>query len=286
MLQSLFELKKDYTEESKWKITRILSFLYIAGFIVGIIVVANQNKETNQVNDLINRISFNVTKIDSLSNEQLRIIRKSINQTRLIINRSDSISKELIKVFEINESLITQYDRINAKLSKQVELETKQFKERAPSIGLMDYDINLEGNDSTAYSINVCIRNYGKRTALIHGGNGYIVCFDKKNQPLGYIEIRGNNEKGLLAPDEINHMRLCYSSFGIRDLRYLKTESDFAVICLKVHYEDIAMNKDSIEYLYSGWIPRMETFGGLKDWQYSIAKKWAIKNLNFGEKEY
>lgn len=284
LFQSLLELEKDNNGKFKWNLKRILSIFYICGFIIGIIIIIIQEKESNAVNGLINDISLSVNKINSISNEQLNILSKATNQTQLLINRSDSVDKRMIDILKIKESLIKQYETVNNKLSKQLELEIKQLKERAPSIGLKDYDISLQGNDSTTYSISACIRNYGKRNALIKGGNGYIICFDKKNQPIYYYEIRGNNSKSVLEPNEVSEMQLCYNSFDIQNLKNLKTECDYAVICLKVHYEDIAINKDSIEFYYNGWIPRNgNNFGGLKDWQYGYAKNWASKNLNIYE---
>ena len=118
-----------------------------------------------------------------------------------------------------------------------------------------------------------------KESNVVKGGNGYIICFNKKNQPIYYTEIRGNNSKSVLEPNEVSGMQLCYNSF---DIQNLKTECDYAVICLKVHYEDIAINKDSIEFYYNGWIPRNgNNFGGLKDWQYGYAKNWASKTRIF-----
>jgi hypothetical protein len=256
-----------------------LSIFYICVFVIGIIIVFIQENESNVAKRLIKDISSSVNKINAISNEQLNILSKATTQTQLLINRSDSVDKRMVDVLKIKESLIKQYETVNDKLSKQLELETKQLRERAPSIGLKDYDISLEGSDSTSYSISACIRNYGKRNALIKGGNGYIICFDKKNQPIYSNEIRGNNSEGVLEPYVVNGMRLCYESFDIQNLRYLKSECNYAVICLKVRYEDIAINKDSTEFYYSGWIPRNgNNFGGLKDWQYGYAKNWASKN--------
>lgn len=280
LIQSLLELEKDNNGKFKWNSKRILSILYICGFVIGVIIVIIQEKESNTASKLIKDISSSVNKINTISNEQLNILSTATTQTQFLINKSDSVDKRMIDVLKIKESLIKQYESVNDRLSTQLELETKQLKERAPSIGLMDYDISLEGTDSTSYFINACIRNYGKRNAAIMGANGYLICFDKKNEPIYYNEFRGNNIKSILEPNDVNGMRTCYRSYDIKNLKYLKSECDYAVICLKVNYEDIAINKDSIEFYYSGWIPRNgNNFGGLKDWQYGYAKKWALRNL-------
>ncbi len=279
LFQSLLELKKDDNGKFKRYFERFLSISYIGGFIIGLIVLFIQEKESNIAKGLISDISLSVNKINVISNEQLNILKKATTQTQLLINKSDSVDKRMVDVLKIKESLVKQYDSVNAKLSKQLELEKIQLKERAPSIGLMDYNISLAGSDSTSYYIEACIGNYGKRNALIIGENGYIICFDKKNQPIYFNEIRGNNNRSILEPHNVNGMELCYRSFDIQNFRYLKSECDYAVICLKVHYEDIAINKDSIETYYSGWKPKNgNEFGGLKDWQYGYAKIWASKD--------
>jgi hypothetical protein len=280
LVQSILELKKDEQEKYNWDIKKILSLFYLIGFIIGLIVLLLQNKESKKLNDLILNISTSVNKMNSIFETRLKDLSKSVNQTHLLFSKSDSLDKKMTQVIDVKEDLIKQYKNVNEKLSKQLELELKQLMERSPNIGLIDDDIILEGNDSTSYSISVCIRNFGKRTAMIYGGNGCIICFNKKNKPFHYIEIRGNNNKGFLEPNEISKMRLCYYSFGINNLEYLKTESEFSVVCLKVHYEDLTLKKDTTEIFYSGWLPSTGTFGGLKDWQYNAAKKWLKENLN------
>ncbi|MCX6272213.1 MAG: hypothetical protein NTU44_13535 [Bacteroidetes bacterium] len=280
LIQSCLELRKD-KNKGKSFIINILSYLYIAGFIVGLIVILFNDNETKYINNLIQNISFSVKKINSSSSENLANLNKSMNQTKILINKSDSLDCKMSRVLQFKESLIIQYERVNEQLSKQSELQLKQFKERAPNIGLADYDSKLVGTDSTSYSLEVCIRNFGKRTALIYGGKGYVICFDKKNKAIQYNEIRGNNNNDFLEPNEIDQMRLCYSSFGFTYLKYLQKECDYAVICLKVQYEDIAMKKDSTCIFYSGWLPTSKEFGGLKNWQFNVAKSWINKNSDF-----
>jgi len=104
LVQSLLELKKE-TKRSKWRIKKILSLLYIGGFIIGATIVVIQEQQNNKVNNLIQSISSSVTKIDS-------------------------VDKQLVKVLLVEDSLLTQYYNINAKLSKQVELGVKSIEER------------------------------------------------------------------------------------------------------------------------------------------------------------
>lgn len=255
------------------------------GFIIGFVVIIVQNKASNRFNELIQNMSTSVHNVDSISKEQLRIKNESLEQTKLIISKSDSINRDLMKVLAINESLISQYNVVNKRLAKQIELETRQLKERAPDINLSDNDIHLELNDdSTLYDIKACISNLGKRNALINNCRGYILFINNKNQPIKYVEIRGNSEKYTLEPIELRNSTQCYYSFAISDFNKTKIESGFAVICLRVDYTDVTIDKDSIVFRYCGWDPSVKFFGGFKDWQYGIAKKWARENLNFYEK--
>lgn len=284
LLQSLLELRKQSSKISKWRVKKILSALYIFGFIIGVIVTFLQINEDNQVKEVITDISSSVTKNTFIAIEQLKNIDKSIKQTQSIIEKSDSINKKMILVLKSSEYLMSQYKKVNEKLSNQLELEEKQLIERAPNIGLLDYDISLEGDDSNSYAISACIRNFGKRTALINGGSGYILFFNKTNQPIEYVEIRGNNNKGILEPNENAGMRLCFFSFAIKDYDFIMTQCDFAVICLKISYIDSPFNKENLGYYYSGWHPTEKFFGSLKDWQFNLAKKWIQENTEFYRK--
>jgi len=281
LVQSLLELKKENSKKNKRYIQKTLSVVYILGFVIGFIIVLLQENEANNAKEMLTSISSSVIKTNFVAAKQLEIVNTSIKQTHLILDKADSMNKKMIQVLRSNESLIQQYNNVNEKLSKQLELDDKLLMERAPSIGLLDADIRLEGNDSTNYQIVACIRNFGKRNAIINGGSGYVLFFNKKNQPIFYAEIRGNNNKGILEPNEIEKLRLCYYSFVLNKYNLIKTESDFAVICLKINYKDIAMNKETIEFLYSGWHPFETFFGGLKDWQYNLAIKWVSENIEF-----
>lgn len=288
LFQSLLELAQKDAKESKWRIKKILSLLYIGGFLTAVVVTVIQEKESYKVKESIQGILSSVTEIHSALVEQLRSMSKMLEQTQSLINKSDSTGKRMMKVLETADSLTSQYEEVNTKLSKQVELETKQFEERSPTIELMDWDISWQGNDSTSYYIEACIRNYGKRNALINGGRGYVLFFDKNNRPLSCLNIPGNNNKEVLEPNETEKARLCYISdwYGIKDYRLIKSRAGFGVICLKVNYEDIVMGKDSVVSFYSGWVPDHPGFWGLNDWQIGLARAWAAENLKFDEKKW
>ncbi|MDO9339324.1 MAG: hypothetical protein Q7T72_02205 [Bacteroidales bacterium] len=284
LFQSLLELRKDDTIIFKWKISKLLAVIYILCFIIGLIVAIIQDKDTNKVKDIINSISSSVTKINKISSEQFENITKSFKQTQLLIKKSDSANVTMTRVIEANKKLIAQYNEVNAKLSSQLEIERQQLMERAPNIDLSEIDVRLDTIDSPLYTIEACIRNLGKRNAQIKSGCGYILFFNNNNVPIKYVEIRGNNVKSILEPSELRNMKYCYYSFNITEYNKLKTVTDFAIICLKINYNDIAINKDSLAYYYCGWRPSFNIFGGLKDWQYGLAKNWIKKNIEFYDK--
>ncbi len=126
--------------------------------------------------------------------------------------------------------------------------------------------------------IEACIRNFGKRNAIIVGGTGYVVFFNYQKQPLMNLDISGNNVGGILQPNEIQGMRLCYFSYGFKEFNYLKANSYFAVICLKIKYKDALNEIEKSEYFYLGWLASNNEFGGLRDWQIQLAKQWATIN--------
>lgn len=154
LLQSLLELRKDDTKATKWRIKKLLSLLYIVGFIIAVIVTMIQEQSTKEVSRSLEGISASITKIDT-------------------------IKERLAEVFLVQDSLLTQYYKINSKLAKQVELDKKSLEEKSPVIDLKSYDIKWDGNDSISYSIEACIRNYGGRNALITGGHGYGILWSR-----------------------------------------------------------------------------------------------------------
>lgn len=281
LLQSFFELKKDTTKKKKWRIERILSMLYIIGFIIGCVVIIMQDKESTKVNKLISDISFSVTKIDSTSLDQVNKLSKSIEETKLLVKITDSMNKNIVEIIKIRDSLVGQTKKINEKLVEQLKLDNLSLEEKEAKIVLMDYDIKWLGDDSTSYSVQACLRNLGKRNAIMNGGNGYIVFFDKQNKPFLNIDFPGNNNTGVLQPNQPQEATLCFYSYSLHNFQILKSTTSFAVMCLKIKYQDALYKSEKVEYFYSGWTPTSLGFGGLKDWQIGFAKKWESENYKF-----
>lgn len=100
LLQSLLELEKDNNGKFKWNFKRILSIFYIGGFVIGLIIIFIQERESNTAKGLIKDISLSVNKINAISNEQLNILGKATTQTQLLINRSDSVDKKMVDVLK------------------------------------------------------------------------------------------------------------------------------------------------------------------------------------------
>lgn len=275
LIQSLLEVFKEDPKTSKWGIKRILSMLYVAGFILGVIIVMVQEQEENRINELIGGISSLVSQIDSNSIRQLETTTKTMQQTQALISKSDSINKGLTEVIRIKDSLMTQYKNVNLRLSKQLGLELERFEGRAPDITLLDQDMSWEGSDSTTHWIRACIRNFGKRNALIERGHGFALFFNRDNKPFFSIDIPGNANQGTLEPNDVEHMHLCYMSYGIRGFQLLKSKTWFAIIYLKIHYKDVSVGRDSVRSFYEDWVPK-RGFGGPRDWQIKSTQAWAI----------
>jgi len=284
LVQSLLELRKEDKIILKWPVRKILAITYIFCFVFGLIVAIIQEKDSDKIKGVIKDISSTVAMINKSSSEQLENINHSLDQTKELIGKSDTSNLKLSQVIKANKKLIYQYTIVNSRLSNQIEIENRQFNERAPIIDLSENDVKLSGNDTTSYAIEACIRNLGKRNAIIKSGCGYILFFNIDNNPIKYVEIRGNSINNIIEPSELRNMKYCYGSFDISEFNKIKAQTDFAIICLKINYTDIAINKDSLEYYYCGWRPQFNIFGGLKDWQYGLAKNWIRKNFKFYEK--
>ena len=282
LFQSFLELKKEELGSSQALIKKILSTLYILGFLFGIMAILLQNNESDEENNLIKYISKSVTKIDSTSIEQVTKISKTIEQTESLVRQSENLNNGMIQVLKIKDSLLQQYKYVNSEFSKQLELDKQKLKERSPDIVLKNYDVKWTGTDSTSYVLQACIINLGKRNATIIGGKGHVVFFDYQKKPFANVPIVGNTTQGTLESNQIQGMRLCYYSYGVLDFKLVKSSINFAVICLKVIYKDELLNIVKEKKFYIGYTGIKDNeFGGLKDWQVGLAKIWETDNYKF-----
>jgi len=288
LIQSLLGLIEDDSNlgTSKSKINRILSVFYICGFIIGIITIIKQEKETSAINRLNERMFSSVSKIDSNSIKQLQRINEALNKTQILISKSDSIDKRTMSILEEKDVLLTQYEKVNKRLSKQLDLETKLFEANSPNLDLKDYDISWVSRDSISYSLRACVRNFGQRVASINEGHGFVLFFDEANKPIASIKIPGNKTTGLLEANDKENMRLCFFSNSWKaPFDSIKAITNFAIVGLKIDYKDLATNRDTIKHFYRGWRPDFG-FGGLKNWQTELARKWAIEYQIFDSDSY
>lgn len=281
LFQSLLALKENHSKIFRWEVKNILSILYIGGFIVGIIVIVIQNNESKNITKFIRDISSSISNIDSSSIERLNQINKTLDNTAYLIEVSDSIDDRMIEVIEIKDSLITQYHKVNIKLSQQLEIDKKGFEERAPILDLSSSDVSWESNDSVYYHIQACLTNFGKRSALITGGVGYVLFFDKDNKPFFNMDFPGSHSPTILASYKETERNICYISHGESNFTLLESKTYFAIICIKIDYKDILMDEDESAIYYTVWIPKSKSFGVPKDWQIRLAEKWATENHKF-----
>lgn len=278
LFQSLFEIVKENQPNLKNQLQKALSLLYILGFIGGTIVAFTQDQDSEKLNGQIKKIFSSVSRIDSSSIEQVRSLSKSLENTKELVSITDSMNKSVGELLLIRDSLILQTGKINDRLKNQIEFDLMSLRERDAVIEMRDYDMKWTGNDSTSQALEVCIKNMGKRNAILKGGSGYLVFFDKEKRPIFYANIPGSNNETVLVPIGGQENGLCYFSWGMRDLKQLKSISDFAVICMRIKYEDALHKEEKLKVFYSGWSARGDEFGGLKDWQYDLAKKWEVES--------
>jgi hypothetical protein len=281
LIQSILELWKEKSKENKEEIHKWLSIFYIIGFFVSAFALIFQDKENNTVNQLIKKVSTSVNSIDSNSLKQLENINKTISQTKVLISKSDSLNKGIIDVLEIKDSLLTQYDKVNEMLAKQLDFDKEKLKEKKPIITIVDNDIKWEKKDSTTNTsshISMCLTNIGKRAGEIKNGWGNVFFFNKQKIKFFTLKIPGNSQKYSLPPlEEKYNYQYCFISNGVFEPDLLKRNTSFAVIYLQVSYSDLVTNENSTIDYFKIWVPEME-FGGAKDWQIELAKQQGILN--------
>ena len=164
-IQSILELKKD-NWKYKWSIEKILSVIYILGFLFGSVELIFKEKESNEINSLIKKISSSVGKLDSNSINQIKELSNALGKTDSLISISKSMNKGMDSIIKDRSSLLAETKNLNSKLLMQNELETKFLLEKEALLDLSDADIELISSDTITYQIKACIRNIGKRNAM------------------------------------------------------------------------------------------------------------------------
>ena len=276
-IQTVLGLFKDETKKHRTIIIRILTGISAFLFIVTIGVIINGDKESKTNSNLIKNTNTAVNSIDTATNELQTRFRKSHKYTLKLLNTSDSMNQNLLHLNKTNKDLINQYKTVNSQLSKQVDFELKKFKEDAPIVNFLDDDISWNGSDSTKQQLNIKIKNLGKRNATILSTKGYINFFNKENQSIFCADFQENNRTSILIGGTNNPTYCEIFAFKFKDFQELKSLTNYAYICMKIRYRDIAYEKDTTIFRFSGWVPEVG-FGTIKEWQVNVAKKWAIEN--------
>jgi hypothetical protein len=278
LIQSLLELVKDTEKPYKKIVQKTLAGVYILGFIIGVIITIQQEKESFNYNKLIGGISVSVTKIDSSFPGVLQKLNTSLVETKLLIKSSDSMNKNMVSLIKIRDSLTVQTKLINDRLSRQIDLDKQTLKEKEATIVMLDTDINWYHKDSNSSYLKVAIRNFGKRNAIVESGLGYIVFFNHQNEPLAFQYLPGDSIADILQPDEIQKFNITYISYPIKKFGLIKSQTSFAIICLKIKYKDVLNEIEKINYFYSGWMPNEPGFGAMGNSRTHLAKQWAKAN--------
>lgn len=276
LLQSYLELKKDKKNTFKWSIEKVLSVLYILGFISGIILLVLQNKDSNNANRLIGNIFGSVNKIDSVTTSQYENLSKSIQETERLLTMTDSMNNQLKTVLEIKDNLILQTNALNKQLASQLDLERQLLKGDRPHISLLTSNLKWVVKDSTTKSVVACFSNLGKRNAIITKIAGNIVFFNREKIPFFDFQFAPYSFNTTLSPISVQWQMSCLIS-ELQNVDQNIHYIDFVALGFLVEYNDPFDNSKYFERFYFGWYPDLERFGKLKDWQIPLFKEW-IKN--------
>ena len=263
LIQSFLELKKDKKtgSNSKWSIEKMLSILYVLGFIVGFVLVILQNRDSQKSNRVLDNISFSVKKIDSSSLKQIKQLSESFNETKRLLRLTDSMNRNLKSVIEIRNSLIAQTDALNRKLSSQLANDLKTLKANQPVLSIIESDMKWIKLDSFSRGIYFCIRNLGNRSAFITLVEGSMLFFNKENQVIYKLVIPRNTNTTLLQPTNLTEQRLCQTINRSKGIEKVFGEVNFAGVYMHVKYKDIVDNSIHKTILYSGWNSKFNDFG-------------------------
>lgn len=277
-MQSFLELKKDKEKIFKWNVEKVLSILYVLGFVGGFVLIIVQNNETNQSSRIIDDISFSVKKIDSTSFQQMHKLSQSLEETERLIYLSDSMNVSLKSVVEIKDSLTAQTNMLNNQLAKQISIDLKTIEANKPIISLSESDISWSIKDSSTKAITSCIRNYGNRNAYVTKIVGEIILFNKQNLAMYNLEVPKSTYISGLQPTSLFGQEICVTSYGLKNAEQTLKNVGYAAIFVKVYYQDVIDKSEHEVDLYSGWNTDLNIFSNLKDWQLQLAKEWLKRN--------
>lgn len=269
-IQSVIGLDKE--QNTKY---RPLSWIYFLILLFGVIFFLYDETEKNIINGYVNNTNKKVDNLNSLVDSQMFVINRNLTKTYDLINKSDSLNNVLLSLSENQENLINQYNQINKKLNDQLYLENIKLQERSAVIENDRSKISWDTTSNNTIVLKNCVSNIGLRNAIIEKGKGYIIFF-KDNQIKASLLIPGNSLGEKLMPKA----SYCYNSHGIIDYQKILNSVDFVIIMLEVKYADILLQHKNISKSYTIWIPN-QGFGGPKDWQVDMAKKWEKSNFIF-----
>lgn len=282
-IQSWLSLKKDglngYSNSKKKRISQSLSILYVIGFIAGIANIILQKKEENVLNELTIGIYDSVNEVDIKTSQQINMLNQALKNSQILFSELDSIDSQTKKILEERTELLMEYEELNKSIKKQIIVEREKIIERRPIIDVNSLHANWDYKpDSTSHYVEICAINIGHRVAEINKGKGYILFFNKDNKPIKKLDIVGQEYDANLEAFENTNVRFCYISHGIYgNIETTKYLTKFAVIVLEISYTDYLTNKKYSREFFLAWSPE-SGFGGTKDWQKDLAKKWKENN--------
>ena len=124
LAQSFLELKNNSSQnDDRFSSKKILPILFILTFAIGLTIMIVKENESNYLNNLTKDISQKVYKIDSISDEQIKILNSNLRRSQKLAIRIDSIQDNTSELLKNEKALIEQYQIVNSKLRMQIEID-------------------------------------------------------------------------------------------------------------------------------------------------------------------
>jgi hypothetical protein len=245
-IQSVLNLQIQEVNESKRKITRSLSILYVCGFIFGCAhIIIEENK--NEMLDLLAITTLNkIESLDSIVNDQLNFVTLSVNKNQILLDRFNNLNRQTSEILEGQNQLIIGYKQINTRLKNQLQLEKLKFIADKPEIKILDcedvkWDTTLNGRNL----LKVSLRNIGNRNTAILGIQGSVKLFDKNDNLFGTLEFPSDSMYNLLEPYTNTSSVLVIRSNSFKEnFGYVLKNTKTAIFKLTVKYLDIPENNE------------------------------------------
>jgi hypothetical protein len=271
-LKDLFLSKCQNDRQKNW----VNSFFLIAAVVgggIGVKSSIDQDKSNKALSDTTSIIKNRIAQIADTANKIFNNAQAAIALTYDLQLKADALNRDLQKVVNAKDYLLEQYQAVNDKLKKQIDIEKQLLNERVPKLEQPGADIKWQTKDSIEYSLMVPIINIGHRASRITKFKAILTFYDKNNNMVRLVRFNNLKEETQLPPFTEGGFAGSITSHIIENLPAVRSISAYAFLVIEVEYHDPLNNEPIHEYFTRMWTQYKMTFSGVLEGYEDKAKE-------------